>query len=157
MMPIETAPSDKPSSRRPVRVPPRGHDGRCRPGQSRPKGTPPRYRGTGVLMSSTAHRRRPVTPATTVLLALLAAMITVWLGVVAQFGAWVQGDSGRAGPRTPEALAVVRVESGETLAHLAARVAPDAPVADVAARIRELNALDSTALTAGQTLIAPVG
>jgi predicted Zn-dependent protease len=52
---------------------------------------------------------------------------------------------------------VVRVEPGDTLQRLAARVAPDAPTGQVAARIRELNELDSSAVTAGQTLIAPVG
>jgi hypothetical protein len=36
-------------------------------------------------------------------------------------------------------------------------VAPEAPVRQVAQRIRELNDLNSTALVAGQTLIAPVG
>ena len=32
----------------------------------------------------------------------------------------------------------------------------EAPVADVVAKIRELNQLDTTALDAGQTLIAPI-
>jgi hypothetical protein len=41
--------------------------------------------------------------------------------------------------------------------HVAHRVAPEAPVAHVVDRIRELNQLDSTSLDAGQTLIAPVG
>ena len=41
-----------------------------------------RYRGTGVLMSRASHRRRPDHPATTVVLALIAAAITVWLGLV---------------------------------------------------------------------------
>ncbi|MGH3970572.1 MAG: LysM peptidoglycan-binding domain-containing protein, partial [Mycobacterium sp.] len=57
---------------------------------------------------------------------------------------------------TPERLAVVRVEPGESLAHLAARVAPGAPAGRVVERIRDLNELDGT-LVAGQTLIAPVG
>jgi predicted Zn-dependent protease len=52
---------------------------------------------------------------------------------------------------------VVQVQPGENLQRLAARVAPDAPVAGVVERIRELNDLDSAALDAGQTLIAPVG
>lgn len=153
----ETGWSPAPAARRPVRVCLRDDDGRRRPGPSRPAVAPPRYRGTGVLMSSTSHRRRPVTPATTVALALLAAVITVWLGVVAQFGAAVRGGSADAAAVVPDKLAVVRVQAGETLRHLAARVAPDAPANQVAARIRELNALDSAALTAGQTLIAPVG
>jgi hypothetical protein len=111
-----------------------------------------RYRGTGVLMSRTSHRRRPITPATTVVLALVAAAITVWLGLVAQFGGVVGGSA-----VVPDRLAVIQVQTGETLQQVAQRVAPDAPVGQVVQRIRELNQLDSAALDAGQTLIAPVG
>ncbi|WP_123026205.1 LysM peptidoglycan-binding domain-containing protein [Mycolicibacterium stellerae] len=121
----------------------------------RPGGAPMHYRGPGVVMSRTSHRRRPITPATTVGLALLAALITVWLGVVAQFGG-VVGSTGSSTP-VPNTLAVVQVQSGETLAQVAHRVAPDAPVAHVVDRIRELNQLESASLDAGQTLIAPVG
>lgn len=139
----------------PVRVRCRG--GERRPGPSRPRVAPPRYRGTGVWMSTAPHRRRPITPATTVGLALLAALITVWLGLVAHVGDMVGGGStGEHGPM-PDRLAVVRVDAGESLPHLAARVAPDAPVGEVEQRIRELNDLQSPTLTAGQTLIAPVG
>ena len=116
---------------------------------------PIRYRGPGVVMSRASHRRRPITPATTVGLALLAALITVWLGVVAQFGG-VIGTSGSSSP-VPDRLTVIRVQSGETLQHLARRVAPDAPAGQVIDRIRELNRLESASLDAGQTLIAPVG
>ncbi len=111
-----------------------------------------RYRGSGVLMSRASHRRRPITPAKTVMLALVAAAITVWLGLVAQLG----GVTGGAA-QVPDRLAVVQVQTGETLQHIAARVAPDAPVGQVVDRIRELNQLESASLDAGQTLIAPVG
>jgi LysM domain len=140
-----------PTLRRPVRVRPHGRQ-TARPGPARPSGAPLRYRGTGLLTSRAPHRPRPITPATTVGLALLAALITVWLGVVAQFGEAVRGVSAPV----PDRLAVVQVQAGETLQHVAARVAPDAPVSQVVARIRELNDLDSAALNAGQTLIAPV-
>jgi LysM domain len=125
---------------------------RRRPQSARPGGPPMCYRGTGVLMSRSSHRRRPITPVTTVVLALIAAAITVWLGLVAQLG-------GVAGSPDvlPDRLAVVQVQSGETLQHVAARVAPDAPVGQVVERIRELNQLESVAVDAGQTLIAPVG
>jgi hypothetical protein len=103
-------------------------------------------------VSWAAHRRRPVSTAVTVALAGLAALITVWLGALAQAG----GVGGKT-PVVPEQLAVVQVQAGENLQHLAARVAPDAPVGRVVERIRELNQLDSAALDAGQTLIAPVG
>lgn len=139
-----------PGRARPIRTSP------VRLARPRPGGAPLRHRGTGVMMSRTPHRPQPVkaiTPATTVVLALIAAAITVWLGLVAQFGAAAAGG----GAAVPEQLGVVRVQSGENLAHLAARVAPDAPAGEVIARIRELNSLDSVALDAGQTLIAPLG
>ena len=74
------------------------------------------------------------------------------LGLVAQLG----GVAGSAAP-VPDRLSVVQVQTGETLQHVAARVAPDAPVGQVVERIRELNQLESVALDVGQTLIAPVG
>ncbi|WP_255506730.1 hypothetical protein [Mycolicibacterium sp. 018/SC-01/001] len=144
---------------RPVRIDPAtpgapsGRTGRApRPGRrQRPGGTPLQYRGSGVMVSRASHRRRPITPAATVLLALVAAAITLWLGLVAQSG-------GVVGPQTeiPGRLAVVQVHTGESLQQVAQRVAPHAPVTDVVARIRELNQLETVALTAGQTLIAPV-
>lgn len=126
-----------------------------RPGPARPARPALRYRGSGTVLSRVQgpHRRRPITPATTVGLALLAALITLWLGVVAQFGDAVHGGTAAV----PEKLAVVQVHAGESLRHVAVRVAPDAPVGVVVDRIKELNRLQSTALDAGQTLIAPVG
>ncbi|ORV07941.1 LysM peptidoglycan-binding domain-containing protein [Mycobacterium celatum] len=153
---IETIRPDLPRRARPVRVGPAGRRD-LRPHGPRPTApavAPPRYRGTGVLLSSAPHRPRPITPATTVALALLAAVITVWLGLIAHLGAAVQSD---AAGQVPDRLAVVRVEPGETLSHLAARVAPDAPAGQVAERIRQLNGLGTATLAAGQTLIAPVG
>jgi hypothetical protein len=154
---MQTAPLDIPTRRRPVRIPANGNDRPTprAPRRHRPGGAPPRYRHSGVWMCSAGPRRRQITPATTVALALLAALITVWLGVVAHFGEMMGGPDKPV--RMPDRLAVVRVDAGETLQHLAARVAPGAPVNQVARRIRELNGLDSAALAAGQTLIAPVG
>ena len=148
---LMTAPVSTPRRR----AVPAGPRDRSRPGAGRPVGAPLRYRGTGVAVSRARgpHRSRAITPATTVALAILAALITLWLGAVAQFGDAIR-DS--AAP-LPDRLAVVQVRSGETLQHVAARVAPDAPVGQVVDRIRELNKLGSTAPDAGQTLIAPVG
>ena len=137
------------------RARPAHRDGLRRPGPVRPAAQAPRYRGTGVRFSPAAHGRRserPVTPLTVVVLALLAGVITVWLGVVAQFGQVAQAQSAPV----PTRLAVVQVQSGESLQHLAARVAPDSPVGSVVSRIRELNKLDTGAVEAGQTLIAPM-
>jgi len=136
---------DRPRSR-PVAAP------RRRSRSQRPAGASLRYRGTGVLVSRASHRRRPITPAATVVLALIAGAITLWLGLVAQFGGVVGSEA-----EMPARLAVVQVQAGESLRQVAQRVAPDAPVGDVVERIRELNELESVALDAGQTLIAPIG
>lgn len=137
---------------RPVRPRP---DVRRRPRAHRPQGAALPYRGTGVMMSRASHRRRPLTPAGTVVLALVAAAITVWLGLVAQLG----GATGATETPTsvPSRLAVVQVQTGETLQQLAQRIAPEAPAGAMVDQIRELNKLDSSAVDAGQTLIAPVG
>ncbi|MBJ7340304.1 LysM peptidoglycan-binding domain-containing protein [Mycolicibacterium sp.] len=121
------------------------------PQPHRPAGAPLNYRGTGVLMSRASHRRKPVTPLATVMLALVAAAITVWLGLVAQSGAQ------QSPAPSPARLAVVQVQAGESLEQLAQRIAPDASVGSVVDQIRDLNELDSAAVDAGQTLIAPVG
>jgi LysM domain len=126
-------------------------------GPTRPPGAPTPYRGTGVTMSVAPHGRRPVKLTTTVGLALLAGIITLWLGLIAHFGQVANGDPTAPAAHMPDRLAVVRVEPGESLQDVAARVAPGAPARQVAERIRELNDLKSPTLVAGQTLIAPVG
>jgi hypothetical protein len=98
-----------------------------------------------------------VTLATTVGVALVAGIITLWLGLVANIGQAANGGSAGSAAQVPDRLAVVRVEPGESLQDVAHRVAPDAPARQVAERIRELNDLSSPAVAAGQTLIAPVG
>jgi hypothetical protein len=108
-------------------------------------------------MSVAPHRRRPVTLATTLGLALVAGIITLWLGLLADLGQMVNGDGAGSAAPIPDRLAVVRVEPGESLQDVAHRVAPDAPARQVAQRIRELNDLNAPTLVAGQTLIAPVG
>ena len=126
-----------------------------RPGPAGPAIAPLRYAGTGVAMSRAAHlSRRTVSTTVTVALAALAALITVWLGSIAQFSS---DRSAAAAVSVPEQLAVVQVQAGETLQQLAARVAPDAPSVQTVERIRDLNKLASAAIDAGQTLIAPVG
>ena len=124
---------------------------RRRPNYDRPAGAALGYRRPAVLMSRASHRPRPVTPVTTVVLALIAAAITVWLGLVANLGA-----SAETPKPVPGQLAVVQVQMGESLPQLAQRVNPDAPVATVVDQIRDLNELNSASVDAGRTLIAPV-
>ncbi|WP_454560711.1 LysM peptidoglycan-binding domain-containing protein [Mycobacterium haemophilum] len=145
---------------RPIPGPRCGRDeltGSRRPAPSRPAGAPMRYSGSGVVMSVAPHCGCPVSLAKTIGLALLAGVITLWLGLMAHFSQVINGDAAGFAAHVPDRLAVVRVEAGESLQDVAARVAPDAPVRQVSERIRELNALNSPALVAGQTLIAPVG
>lgn len=104
-------------------------------------------------MSQAVHDRRPVSTALSVALAGLAAAITLWLGLLAQFSAAHLPPPAQQ----PDQLAVVQVRAGETLQGLAARVAPATPSGHVVQRIRELNALESSAVQAGQSLIAPIG
>jgi hypothetical protein len=137
---------------RPVRA---RQDVRRRPRPARPQGAAHQFRGTGVLMSRASHRRRPITPVSTVLLALVAAAITLWLGMVAHFGG--AASAPESPTSVPSQLAVVRVQAGESLQQLAARIAPDAPAAAMVDQIRELNKLDSNDVAPGRTLIAPVG
>lgn len=127
-----------------------------RPAAVRPRVSALSYRGSGVTVSQATHgghRHRPVSTAVTIALAAVAALITLWLGSLAHFSS-AQASVPVA---VPDQLAVVQVQAGETLQHLAGRVAPDAPVAEVVDRIRNLNQLESAAIDAGQTLIAPVG
>lgn len=126
-----------------------------RPVPTRPAVAALHYRGTGVPMSYAPHTRRQVSTSVTVALAGVAALITLWLGALAQSGAQRSAAPALASV-VPDRLAVVQVNAGETLQQLAGRVAPDAPVDQVVERIRELNKLDSVSLNAGRTLIAPV-
>jgi hypothetical protein len=136
---------------RPVRAGSRSRA--IRPEPARPAVAPRLYRGNGVRMSQAVHTRRRVSTTVSVGLAGIAALITVWLGFIGHFS----GDRVAAAAQPSDQLAVVQVRAGETLQHLAARVAPEAPTAHVVQRIRELNKLESASVDAGQTLIAPVG
>lgn len=113
-----------------------------------------RHRGTGVAMSRACHAAGPVSAVVTAAVAGLAALITIWLGAMAQ-----AATAGRDEPaaRVPERLAVIQVHAGESLQQVAARVAPDAPAGRTVDRIMELNDLDSVAVFAGQTLVTPIG
>ena len=124
--------------------------GRAVPVSVRPARGALAYRGTGIRVSCAPHRPRRVSASMTIVLAGIAALVSLWLVTVGQ-------SRVDTAAHVPEQLAVVQVQPGENLQRLATRVAPDAPVSGVVERIRELNELESAALDAGQTIIAPVG
>src|ERR1700761_2291681 len=102
MMPTEMISPSAPIRLRPIQVrPPARRGGHRGPQPCRPVAASPRYRGTGVLMSTASHRPRPITPATTVALAMVAAGITVWLGVVAHFGGMFHAAPEQAAVQMP--------------------------------------------------------
>lgn len=103
--PVNRPASESPSYRA-------GRNRSVRPGPARPAGAPMQYYGTGVVRSTATHHRRPVSVRTTIGLALLAGVITVWLGLMANFGSIINGDSAESTSKMPAALAVVRVEPG---------------------------------------------
>lgn len=142
-------------ARRPLR------SGGRRPNPVRPQVAPLRYRGSGIAVSRAHHPQRPVRTSVAVALGAMTALITLWLGLIAQFSGdqLLVGVSPAASASTvPDRLGVVHVQPGETLGQLAARVAPLAPAEEVVDRIRDLNKLGSDwSAAAGQTLIAPLG
>src|SRR4051794_27051118 len=58
-------------------------------------------------------------------------------------------------PGTPEPTRIVQVGSGDTLWAIAADLADDGDVRAMMEQIRQLNALDSSVLQAGQRLVVP--
>ena len=141
-----------------VLPPVRGHDGRLE--RRRAGGGPAARRCTtavtGVVMSRASHRRRPITPATTV------GPRPAGRADHGVARCWWHSSAGSSVPRTrrrrcPTRLPWFRCSRGRRCSRSPHRVAPDAPVAQVVDRIRELNKLESASLDAGQTLIAPVG
>ena len=58
-------------------------------------------------------------------------------------------------PGTPEPTRIVQVGSGDTLWDIAAGLADDGDVRAVMEEIKQLNALDSGVLQAGQRLVVP--
>ncbi len=100
-------------------------------------------------MSAAPHRRRPVTVKTTLALALMAGIITLWLGLMANLGQIANREPAGTAAAVPDRLSVVQVEPGESLQDVAHRVVAAASARQVADRIRELNNLNSPALAAG--------
>ena len=106
-------------------------------GRTGPPGRRCDYRGTGVLMSRASHRRRPVTPVTTV----AAGPGRGGHHRVARSGRAARRAAGGAGSRCRVGWPSFRCRRGSRCEQLAQRVAPDAPVGAVVDQIRDLNEL----------------
>ncbi len=83
----------------------------------------------------------------------LGAVFTA-LAVLALVGIGALSSGDVAG--THGATEVVRVAAGESLSDIAAKVAPGQAVGSVIEQIMDLNAMSSSGLSVGQTLIVPV-
>ncbi|MGH3861176.1 LysM peptidoglycan-binding domain-containing protein [Actinokineospora sp.] len=134
-----------------------------------PPRTPPRTTlrparpiGQGRLRPPTRRRRvlaphvvadpdcgpRLASPPVAVLVGLAVVVALAILGLGSFAGSVTQAE-------VPSTTTVVRVEPGETLSDLAARMAPDSDVSAVVDRIRKLNALDGSMVRPGQPLTVP--
>ncbi|SDH96398.1 LysM domain-containing protein [Actinokineospora alba] len=100
------------------------------------------------VVASPARGPRPASPPLVVLVGLAVVVALAILGLGSFAGAMTGAD-------VPTTTTVVRVEPGETLSDLAARMAPDSDVTAVVDKIRELNALDGSMVRAGQPLRVP--
>ncbi|GAB2728100.1 LysM peptidoglycan-binding domain-containing protein [Nocardia thraciensis] len=140
---------------RPQRLPARSGTGLVRDTR-RPRGTRPgsalvRYERPRVELSHGPHaadrvERAQMGFATLAVAALVSAAVVCGLLGLAHL---------RAGAPAAASTAVVRVQEGESLSELAARVAPADPVRDTVRKIVELNGLPSAEVASGRTLIVP--
>jgi hypothetical protein len=86
-----------------------------------------------------------------VLVAALAVAFAIGVFVTAA------GSVATQEPGTPEPTRIVQVGSGDTLWGIAADLAADGDVRAVMEEIKQLNALDSGVVQAGQRLVVPAG
>ncbi len=85
---------------------------------------------------------------------VMAVFLGLALAVMVGLGGWATAtrDAG-----TPEPVRVVEVQPGDTLYGIAGEIAGPGEVREMVHRIRQLNALPSGGLQAGQKLAVPVG
>lgn len=120
---------------------------------------PGAFRG-GRTPSAAGARRRPAPRAEAPLRLTTRGRVVVWgLALLLAAGAGGAAVSAHAdGPRSAMEVERVVVAPGQTLWGIASEVAaPGEDVRDVVLRLQRLNELPSAGLTAGQTLVAPVG
>ncbi|GAA4815825.1 LysM peptidoglycan-binding domain-containing protein [Tomitella cavernea] len=116
----------------------------------RPAGAPAALPRRALRMSGAGHaptggeaERRGLAAAVAV--AVLLALVIFAVAQVRSIGATTM----------PGDVNTVEVSSGDTLSSIARHAAPDVPVGQMVDRIIALNALDSAAVHAGQSLVVP--
>ncbi len=104
---------------------------------------------TAASTAATVTRLRLTRRGRAVIAALVSLPLVIALVALALNGGGATATTG-ASP-----VAVVTVESGETLWGLAAELAPEQPTADVVAQLIAMNELTSAELHAGQPIVVP--
>ena len=85
-----------------------------------------------------------------------AAVAGVGLMVLVVFMMFFGGVVEQSANPANTGTAVVHVQSGESLGDIASRIAPEMPTAAVVDKIMELNGMNNSALSVGQSLLTPV-
>ncbi|MFZ2178206.1 MAG: LysM peptidoglycan-binding domain-containing protein [Rhodococcus sp. (in: high G+C Gram-positive bacteria)] len=108
------------------------------------------HRGSYVGVSRADHERDTVDVSWRMVLASVVITAAVLCGLlgIAQLAT-------TDGPGASGATEVIQVESGDSLAAVAARLSPDLPAEQVIDHIMRLNAMSNSAVYPGQSLIVP--
>lgn len=117
----------------------------------RPESGVVRYRDNHVRVSQAEHHT--VEEDVSWRMALAGVLVTagVLLGFWTVANAVTATDIGSLSGATE----VVRVSAGETLTDVAVRIAPELPARQVVERIMDLNAMSTSSLDSGQSLLVP--
>jgi Tfp pilus assembly protein FimV len=112
-----------------------------------------------TLFQSNAAFRPARSPRPSVRLTRRGRLVIVVAALVIAFAVGVfvtaAGSVATQSPGTPEPTRIVQVGSGDTLWEIAADLADDGEVRAMMEQIERLNALETTALQAGQRLVVP--
>ena len=112
-----------------------------------------------TLFQSNAAFRPARSPRTSVRLTRRGRLVIIAAALVIAFAIGVfvtaAGSVATQSPGTPEPTRIVQVGTGDTLWEIAADLAEDGEVRAMMEQIERLNALETTALQAGQRLVVP--
>ena len=119
------------------------------------------FQGTAFLDSAFPNAVQVTRPRSTVRLTRRGRLVVVAAALLVAFAIGVfvtaAGSVATQQPGSPEPTRIVQVGTGDTLWDIAAGLADDGDVRAVMEEIKQLNALDSGVLQAGQRLVVPAG